>query len=629
MTTIAEAFVAIRPDTKGFGKQLNAQIDGEIKKLPSGFDNAAKSINNSLRGIGIQSDVTAGQVKAGAAIAGAALTKFAADSVSAASNLNEQIAAAGVTFGEFGDDIHEFGENAAADLGLSNRAALEAANSFGGFFKAAGLGAADVAKMSQEVVELGADLASFKNLKPEVALEKLRAGLAGETEPLRQLGVFLNEASVQAKAMELGLAGANGEVSDGAKIQARYALILEQTTDAQGDLERTADSFANQQRELSARFEDLQAQIGKGLIPIIGSYMTSLNNAIDVSKRFLDAIPGGSSGVVQDAAPELYKYSTGLGAIFEQMDRVTGVFDHFLPKQKEVSKQAQIATARSFEYRQEQKRVAAATVENEKAQSDLEDVLVTLDDAFDDLSERLDEYIGLAVDAERAAIDFAESITDLVDALAENGRTLDLNTSAGRANRDAILDVVEASRDRIEALAEEGAGVDRLNSELANQRANLEQVLKSAGLTREEIDRYLALLDEIPPAVNTVVSIDTKNAKQALAELEATLKRLGVPINAVLTPIGPGVVGEGGVITAAAGWHGEVNKPTLFLAGEGASNERVDITPLGQSAPPATGGGTLIGSLQVQVVGDLGTGYRTARAILDEADTQVYLRGVG
>jgi hypothetical protein len=121
--------------------------------------------------------------------------------------------------------------------------------------------------MSKNLVALASDLASFNNLDPTDVLEKLRAGLAGEAEPLRSVGVFLNEAKVKAKAMELGLADAHGEISDGAKITARYNLILQETTTAQGDFARTADGLANSQRSANAQLEDAQAALGQKLLP--------------------------------------------------------------------------------------------------------------------------------------------------------------------------------------------------------------------------------------------------------------------------------------------------------------------------------------------------------------------------
>lgn len=239
-------------------------------------------------------------VVAGAAAAGLAFGKFAIDAGQKASALNEQVNGTRVTFRAAADEVLRFGEQTAASLGISNRASLQAANGFGGMLKAVGLAEQSAAEMSTELVQLAGDLASFKDLRPEDALEKLRSGLAGETEPLRAVGVFLNEAAVKAKAMELGLAAASGELSEAAKVQARYALILEQTTDAQGDFERTSDSLANQQRVLGAQWEDFQAKVGSLVLPALESIIGVANDVI-ASLESLGAVWNKIFGDTQDS----------------------------------------------------------------------------------------------------------------------------------------------------------------------------------------------------------------------------------------------------------------------------------------------------------------------------------------
>jgi len=91
----------------------------------------------------------------------------------------------------------------------------------------------------------------------------------GETEPLKTLGVNLNQATIEAKAMELGLIGLDGELTASAKAQASYALVMEQTALAQGDFARTSEGLANQQRILKAQVGDLRAEIGTALLPIL------------------------------------------------------------------------------------------------------------------------------------------------------------------------------------------------------------------------------------------------------------------------------------------------------------------------------------------------------------------------
>lgn len=200
--------------------------------------------------------------------AGQAVGGFIQDSISAASDLNESMSKSSVVFGAQADQVSKWGDTAADSFGLSKRAAIEAAASFGNVFKGLNFTADESAKMSERLVALAGDLASFNNIDPTEALDKLRSGLAGEAEPLRSVGVFLTEAQVKAKAMQLGLVDAHGEMSEGAKIIARYNLILEQTKTAQGDFARTSDELANSQRKANAELEDLQAELGERMLPV-------------------------------------------------------------------------------------------------------------------------------------------------------------------------------------------------------------------------------------------------------------------------------------------------------------------------------------------------------------------------
>ena len=200
---------------------------------------------------------------------GVAMVKFASDAAESANKVD-------VVFGEQAAAIQSWAQTSASAVGIARSEALEAAGTFGNLFTTMGLGQQTSADMSMAIVELAADLASFNNIDPSIALEKLRAGLVGEAEPLRALGVNLTEAEVKAKAMAMGLADANGEVDTAAKVQARYALILEQTTNAQGDFVRTSDGLANQQRILSATLKDLGAAFGEFIIPHVQAAAAAL-----------------------------------------------------------------------------------------------------------------------------------------------------------------------------------------------------------------------------------------------------------------------------------------------------------------------------------------------------------------
>ncbi len=254
-SSLGTAYVTIEPDTKGFGKDAAKDIEGE---LGPAIDNVNQKITTGL----------AGAFKTiGVAVAGAGVAKFFKDSVGAATDLNEQVSKAQVVFGKSADKVLEFGKNAATSIGSSNREAVQAAGTFGNLLKSTGIAADKAADMSVNMVQLAGDLASFNNVPTADALDAIRSGLVGETEPLKRFAVNLNEATLKAEAMRLGLSDGKGVLDANAKAQAAYSIIMRQTSDAQGDYARTADSLANRQRTLSALFEDAKSQIGQALLP--------------------------------------------------------------------------------------------------------------------------------------------------------------------------------------------------------------------------------------------------------------------------------------------------------------------------------------------------------------------------
>lgn len=261
----------------------------------------------------------------GALAAGGALTT-AIDVIgklsAASSDLTEAQNAVNVTFGSGAAIIADFADGAARNLGLSETAALQMSGAFGGLFTNIGATGNQAAILSRGVLQLGADLASLKNLRTEDALEKIRSGLTGEAEPLRAVGVFLSEAAVKSKALELGLVGAHGELSEGEKVIARYELIMEQLTVAQGDFANTSDGLANAQRTAEASMSDLAATAGGALAPTLANVAVNMG----VLARFTDDLiekMGGGKGGLGKVVNFLFEALNPLG----QLSKVVGDLD--------------------------------------------------------------------------------------------------------------------------------------------------------------------------------------------------------------------------------------------------------------------------------------------------------------
>ena len=210
-------------------------------------------------------------IPAAAALGGLALGAKAA--VSAASDLGEETSKSEAIFGKTAATVQKFAGEQGAAFGLSKTAALDAANSMAVYGKAAGLTGSELGTFSTDLVKLSGDLASFSNVDVQTAADALKSGLAGESEPLKKFGILMNDATLKATALRMGLIKTTkNALTPQQKVLAANRLIFEQTTDAQGDAARTSGSFANKQRQLTATLENMKAELGQALLPIVEKF---------------------------------------------------------------------------------------------------------------------------------------------------------------------------------------------------------------------------------------------------------------------------------------------------------------------------------------------------------------------
>lgn len=310
--------------------------------------NTAKLSASAKELAATQSTVARGFKKAfvPAAAALGAISVAAKKAVDNASALNEQTSASGQVFKSNAKEIQAWAKTGATSFGLSATESLKAANAYGNMFNTVGVGTKKSAEMSRAMVQLAGDMASFHDQDPSDMLDRLRAGLAGEAEPLRRFGVLLSQAAIQAEAVSSGLvkttvdtakvrqqqlqltaaqqaagkvlkehgrtsleyqqalagidvkeqqlrktmAGKVPELTAQQKTLASYALIMKQTSSAQGDFARTADSVANRQRTLNAQMENTSATFGQVLLPVTQALLGVFSKLSGVMQNHATAV---------------------------------------------------------------------------------------------------------------------------------------------------------------------------------------------------------------------------------------------------------------------------------------------------------------------------------------------------
>ena len=316
MSEVASAFVTIVPSFKGGGRAIQKEFEGSLdgnaagKKAGSGF----------MGGFGGSVKALAGGLAAG--FAGGALVSGIMSSIDAASDLSETINKSTVIFGSNASAIDKWARGAATSMGLSRQAALDAASGFGDMFSQLGFSGDLAASMSQDVVQLSADLGSFNNLGTEDVAQRISAAFRGEYDSLQLLIPNINAARVEQEAMAMTGKRNAKELTAQEKAAATLAIVQKDGARAMGDFARTSDGVANKQKILSARMDDAKAKFGELLLPVKSLALDGFMALMDWGERL---------------APTFSKIGDGLSALFggagggsELSGRFAAIRDAFL-----------------------------------------------------------------------------------------------------------------------------------------------------------------------------------------------------------------------------------------------------------------------------------------------------------
>ena len=242
-----------------------------------------------VRGLGsdIRSELM-GPLMAG--VAGAGIVSFFQGAIDKASDLNETVSKSKSIFGEQQAAMQQWSQGAAQAMGLSSQKALDAATSFGDMFRQLGDSAPVAAQTSQQVVQLAADLGSFNNLETGDVIDRLSASFRGEFDSLQAIIPNINAARVEQEALTATGKKSASALTQQEKAHATLAIVMRDSSRAQGDFAKTADGAANTAKRNAAAFEDLQAKVGQGLLSAFQALQGAMGGLISGASVLVDGI---------------------------------------------------------------------------------------------------------------------------------------------------------------------------------------------------------------------------------------------------------------------------------------------------------------------------------------------------
>ena len=250
-----------------------------VNQLTGASNKAAKQATSIFSGMGKK-------IAAGLSIA--AFTKFTKDCIEVGSNVTEVQNVVDTAFKDLSGQADQWASNAMANFGLSELSAKKYMGVFGQMSNAMGITGQAALDMAEDVTGLTGDVASFYNLSTDEAYTKLKSIWTGETETLKDLGVVMTQTNLDQYALNNGFGKTTAKMTEQEKVMLRYQYVTSALSNATGDFVKTQDSWANQTRILSLRFEQLKASLGKGFIALFTPILRGFNNLLAGLQKVAD-----------------------------------------------------------------------------------------------------------------------------------------------------------------------------------------------------------------------------------------------------------------------------------------------------------------------------------------------------
>lgn len=144
--------------------------------------------------------------------------------------------------------------------------------------------------LSRALTEIGADLASVKNLGFEDTWKNLQSGLVGMSRAVDKYGLNIRNVNLQQKLMELGIDANIQEMNQQDKALLRTIIILENSQYAWGDLADTLQQPANQVRMLKSGIANLGRTIGNLFLPIVAAALPYINAFVVALQKMFEML---------------------------------------------------------------------------------------------------------------------------------------------------------------------------------------------------------------------------------------------------------------------------------------------------------------------------------------------------
>lgn len=461
--TVEELNIVISANDRKFNEAISDVI-GRLDDLEEQSRRTTDDIGNFFTNLGHK-------------LAALGIGKIIGDSIMSGGELEQQLGGVEVVFSEHAESMRKSAATAYKDMGLSESDYLAKANKMGALLKGSGFDTGYASAMSQQVMQRASDVASIMGVDVKDAMEAVTGAAKGNFTMMDNLGVAMNDTTLQAYAQEKGLGKLETTQQ---KVSAAMQMFLDKTEYAAGNYARENDTFSGSLTTAKAQLENMTADLGTQLLPTATSLLTlargglelitplvvSLGEGLNSAGQYLLGMSPSAKtmlGIAVGAAVAIPAATKAHALWTAANEKWNSLLNILIPKE---AKRANIMKAAAgwlvilAGLLSIVASVGATAREmNESEGAAMEDTAAGADKAAESTDSLSDSMEGLGKSADTAK----EKLAD-IDTL----NVFDSGSSTGGVDFSAIVDGAESAQDSIAGLTDDLAGVNSSMDELNN-----------------------------------------------------------------------------------------------------------------------------------------------------------------
>lgn len=284
----AEANQAL-DDTADRAKDTGKSFDD----LSSTGEKTESKLNKFFNGVAKVGAWSAKAVAVGVGAATTAMTALTTKALNMGGELEQNMGGSEAVFKECAEGMQNSAKEAFSNMGLSASDFLATANKMGSLFQGAGFSIEESASMSTEAMQRAADVASIMGISTESAMEAIAGAAKGNFTMMDNLGVAMNDTTLNAYALSKGIEKSTSEMTNQEKIGLAMEMFMEKTSYAAGNYAKENETLAGSLGTAKAALSNFLSGAGD-----VESVVTTFSSAANVIvKNINDLLPRLVNGI--------------------------------------------------------------------------------------------------------------------------------------------------------------------------------------------------------------------------------------------------------------------------------------------------------------------------------------------